>query len=40
MVGTDCDNILCTNVACTCDPCECTVENPCVCCEDRQATSP
>ena len=40
MVGTDCDNILCINVACTCDPCECTVENPCVCCEDHQVTGP
>jgi hypothetical protein len=35
-----CDNEQCTNTHCTCDPCECTVENPCECCNDHQAKGP
>ena len=36
MVGVDCNNVDCMNPHCVCDPCECTIENPCKCCEDQQ----
>ena len=35
-----CNNEHCNNAHCTCDPCECTIENPCECCNDHQETGP
>ena len=40
MVGIDCNNVDCVNPHCTCDPCDCSVEKPCECCQDHQATGP
>jgi len=30
---TRCDNEECESTDCTCDPCECTMEDPCDCCD-------
>jgi hypothetical protein len=40
MVGIDCNNYDCVNPHCTCDPCECTIKEPCECCQDHQSQGP